>query len=434
MAATAPPIPRPAAPHPGGMPVGSLDQAPPFALPGEHFAAGLVWLALGATGLVALAPLLAQGGFLSPHVIAVTHCFTLGWITTSIFGALYQLFPVALGVPARSVRVGHATFWVLQAGVVSLVAGTWWWRTPLIAAGWVVLFLAVGGLAWNVLPQRRRAPRGHAIGRYVSAAHMALGLAMAVVAARIGAELGWWRIDRLGYLAAHAHLAVVGFATLTAVGVGSRLLPMFLLSHGHAEWPLRWIGPAVGAGLVVFAAGELVSSGALIVTGAFAMAGGLALYLGLVSGYFLHRVRRVLDPGLAHVAVAFFYLALATVLGLLVFTISGFHPRLIVDYAVTGIVGWLSLLIVGIYQKIVPFLTWLHRFASRVGEPGVPRIADLTVPAVGWTMLALFTAGLGLLLAGVAAGSGAAARAGAAGFAAATALLVLQHARLALRR
>lgn len=431
---SAPAIPRPTAPHPGGVPLGSLDQTPPFALPGEHFAAGLVWLALGAAGLVMVAPLLAQGGLLAPRVIAVTHCVTLGWITTSIFGALYQLFPVALGVPARSVRVGHATFWVLQAGVALLVAGTWWWRPPLIAAGWVVLFLAVGGLAWNVLPQRRRAPRGRAIGLYISAAHMALGFAMAVAAARIGAELGWWRIDRLGLLAAHAHLAVVGFATLTAVGVGSRLLPMFLLSHGHVEWPLRWIGPSVGAGLLLFATGELLSSRALTVSGALAMATGIALYLALVAGYFAHRVRRALDPGLAHVAAAFLFLAFATVLGLLVFLLPGFRPRLIASYAVAGIIGWLSLLVAGIYQKIVPFLTWLHRFAARVGEPGVPRIADLTVPAVGWTMLVLFAGSLLLLLAGIAAGAGVLARTGAAGFAAGTALLVGQHARLALRR
>ena len=33
-----------------------------------------------------------------PRVVAVTHLFTLAWITTSIMGALYQFLPVALGV------------------------------------------------------------------------------------------------------------------------------------------------------------------------------------------------------------------------------------------------------------------------------------------------------------------------------------------------
>lgn len=428
------PLARPAGVHPGGAPLGSLDAAPPFALPGEHFAAGLLWLALGAAGLVVVAPALAQGGFLLPRVIAVTHCFTLGWITTSIFGALYQLFPVALGVPARSVRVGHATFWVLEAGVAAVVAGAWWWRPPLIAVGWVLLLAAVGGLAWNVLPQRRRAPRGRAIGRYVSAGHMALGFAMLVVAARIGAALGWWHVERLGYLAAHAHLAVVGFATLTAVGVGSRLLPMFLLSHGHAEWPLAWIGPVAGAGLIVFSVGELAHVDALVAGGGLAMAAGVALYLFLVAGYFRHRARRRLDPGLAHAAAAFVFLAAAVVLGLAVLFRRGFDARLTAAYAVTGVVGWVSLLIIGVYQKIVPFLTWLHRFSARVGQPGVPRIADLTSPAVGWTTLALLAAGVALLAGGVGVGAGAVARIGALGFAAGTALLVGQHVRMGLLR
>jgi hypothetical protein len=416
------------------MPQGSLEQVPPFPLPGEHFAAALLWLALGAVGLVVVAPVLARSGFLLPRVIATTHCFTLGWITTSIFGALYQLFPVALGVSARSVRVGHATFWTLEAGVAALVAGTWWWRPPLIAAGWLLLCLAVGGLAWNVLPQRRRAPRGRLVGLYISAGHAALGLAMAVVAARIGAELGWWRLERLSYLAAHAHLAVVGFATLTAVGVGSRLLPMFLLSRGHAEWPLHWIGPLIGAGLSALSVGELFHVAVLAPAGGVLMTAGVALYLWLVAGYFKHRARRVLDPGLAHVAIAFIYLAVATGLGLVLLATPGFHPRLIVAYAIAGILGWLSLLVVGMYQKIVPFLTWLHRFSARVGQPGVPRIAELTSAILGWGTLGLLAGGVALLEAGVVTGAGSVARAGALGFAVGTALLLGRHLRLALRR
>ena len=79
---------------------------PPFRLPGIHFIGGIVWLALGGAGLVAVAPLLARGQFLSPSVIAVTHLFTLGVITGSIFGALYQFYPMSLGAAPRSVRVG----------------------------------------------------------------------------------------------------------------------------------------------------------------------------------------------------------------------------------------------------------------------------------------------------------------------------------------
>src|SRR5688572_26779770 len=86
-------------PLPGGL--GSAN-APPFRLPGEHFAAALTFWGVGALGLIRVAPDLAQGLFPLPRVIAVTHLFTLGWITTSILGALYQFLPVALRVPIRS--------------------------------------------------------------------------------------------------------------------------------------------------------------------------------------------------------------------------------------------------------------------------------------------------------------------------------------------
>ena len=73
-------------------------------LAAEHFAASILYLMAGAAGLVWIAPELATGAYASPHVAGVTHLFTLGWITTTIFGALAQLLPVALGAPIRSYR------------------------------------------------------------------------------------------------------------------------------------------------------------------------------------------------------------------------------------------------------------------------------------------------------------------------------------------
>jgi hypothetical protein len=426
------PRPRAAAPPlagPGGP--STAEQMPPLVLPGEHFAAGLVWLVAGAAALPLIAGSLAAGAFLTPRAIAVTHCFTLGWVTTSIFGALYQLFPVALGIPARSVRVGHVTFWVLQAGVIAMVAGSWTWRPALLAAGWVLLFAAVGGLSWNLLPQRRRAPRGRVVGLYVSAAHAALGLAMVLAAARIGEALGWWTVPRLGFLSAHAHLAALGFATLTVVGVGSRLFPMFLLSRGHPEWPLTWIGPLVLAGLVPHAIGAMSGQALLTTAGGLLVASGVALYLFQAGTYYARRTRRALDPGLAHAAAALGFLGVALVLGLVLLTRSVPDGRLMAAYGVAGVLGWLTLVVVGMYYKIVPFLTWLHRFSPRVGEAGLPRVADLTVPRLAWTTLVLLASGVTVLIAGIAAGTAAAARTGAGLVTGGALLVAAQYARIA---
>jgi hypothetical protein len=172
---------------------------PPYRLPAEHFVAALVWLALGALGLVAIAPELAAGAYLTPRVAAVTHCFTLGWVTTSttsIFGALYQIFPVALGVGAHSTRVGHLTFWTLQAGILCLVAGAWWWNPNLLGPGWLLVFLATIALRVNIVARAKGTTRAPIVGKYATAAVVSLVLALAVIGVSIGPILPPWDSPR----------------------------------------------------------------------------------------------------------------------------------------------------------------------------------------------------------------------------------------------
>ena len=398
---------------------------PPRSLPLTHFAAGIAWMAVGAIGLVLVVPQLVAGAYLAPGVIAVTHCFTLGFLSTTIFGALYQLFPVTLGVPVRSVSVARITFWLLQAGVVALVLGAAVWSPVLLAAGWVLLFLAVGGVSWNLFPQRRKASRGKTIGRYIVGAHMALGLAMGVAGARIGVALGWWRLSTLDMLAAHVHLAAVGFGTLTIVGVGSKLLPMFLLSRGQPEWPLRWIGPSVFLGLVAYSAGRVWHVGCLALGGGMATTAGVILYLYLASEYFRTRTRKRLDPGLMHVAIALSFLVVAVVLGSHIL-FAGAAPHLAIGYAVIGLLGWLVIFVAGVYHKIIPFLVWMDRFSSMVGQPDMPKVGDLTRPALGFASGWLLTAGVGALATGVMLESGVTAYIGAAAFAAGTGAVLVE--------
>src|SRR5690606_27832837 len=116
---------------------------PPFLLPGSHFIAALLWLGIGAAGLVVVAPHLAAGNVFDPRVFAVTHAITLGVITTAIFGALYQLFPVTMGQAVRSLGLAHATFVLLQAGTILLVAGFWRAAARLQGWGWSAIALAV---------------------------------------------------------------------------------------------------------------------------------------------------------------------------------------------------------------------------------------------------------------------------------------------------
>lgn len=389
-------------------------QPPPFRLVGEHFLAALLWLVAAGAGLVVVAPDLAAGNVLAPRVLAVTHAVTLGVLTTMIFGALYQFFPNALGVGARSIPVAHRTFWTLQAGVTVLVAGFWWWWPALLLVGWVLLFLAVGGMAWNLLPQRRRATQGRIVGLYVSAGHSALGLAMALGLIRIGEPLGWWSVSRLGLIAAHYHLAAFGFVTLTIVGVGSRMVPMFLFAQQAPAWPLRLIGPLAAAGLLVQAVGLVWSLVIPTVAGGLlaAVAGGLlVVQLSLWLG---HRAQRRLDVSGAHLVAATVFLAAAIIGGLIMLlSPGGFDPRAWAAYGLVGILGWMTLFTIGMAYRIAPFLSWLHLFGGMGRGAHAPPASTLLHRGLAWASLAALTAGVGTTAAAILTGSAPVTRSGA---------------------
>ena len=413
--------------HP--LPVSQPPQPPPPDLPVAHFVAGLCWLLLGSAGLIVVAPELAGGLVFDPRVFAVTHAFTLGFLTTVIFGALHQLFPALLGVGIRSERAARRGFWALQAGVAALVGGFWFWIPALQGVGWVLLFAAVGVVSWNLLPQRRRARQNQVVGRYISLGHGALGLAMFLALGRIGEALGWWHFDRMGTIAAHFHLAALGFGTLTAVGIGSRILPMFLATDRVAEWPLRWIAPVASVGLLVFSAGAVLAISPLQSVGAALLLVATGLYLFLLAHYFHRRSRPGLDPALGHVAAASLLLGATTAAGMvLLLSRGGINLQRWAAYATLGILGWLVLFTLGVLYRIMPQLAWLG-FYARAGNPRVRAAGDLTVATWAWLSLWLWTGGTILVAGGCWIGATRVALCGASGVAAAAGLVAAQLVR-----
>lgn len=405
-----------------------MSGAPPFRLPGTHFAGAIVWLLLAGAGLVAVAPDLAAARFLSPRVLAVTHLYTLGVIVASIFGALYQFYPMALGAGARSTRVGVMGAWLLHAGVALVVAGFWFWRPWLQAAGWCALFLAVGSVAWNLLPQRRRMSQGRRVAAYISAAHSMLGFALLLAGARIGASLGWWEIDRLGTIAAHFHLAAFGFAGLTAVGVGGRMIPMFLVAGAAPEWPMRVIGPGAAGGLLALAAGLLFGFPPLVWLGAVLGLATAAVFVVLIARFFRRRLVRRLEPTFGHVLVGFCCLVLALAVGVAQLLLPGTSARGWVIYAQLTLLGWLVIFITGIWYRLFTFLLWLH-FYGRSGVP-VRQAAELVHHPAAWVALGLLAGGVLLLVAGTAWTWPAGARAGASCFLGGSLLIAAQYVRI----
>jgi hypothetical protein len=412
-----------------GMP--AVEAMPPFVLPGSHFAVALGWLGVASAGLAVAAPGLARGAWLGPGVAAAAHAFTLGWLLTSAYGALYQLGPVVLGVEPRRRAAAWVTLGVHTAGSALVVVGLGAWIPALIGLGWTLVALGLAVWTWNVASRLWRAPRMPHIGRIVLAATGALWLGLLLAGARVGHALGWWMVSREALVGAHVQLAAIGFGTLLVMGIGSRLVPMFLLSREVPDRALRWAAPLAAVGVVLNAVGALAGHRQCAVAGGMLTAAGIALFLYQARLWYVRRARPVLDPSLRQVAASLVFLGLALVAG--VAALLGAGPRAIGAYGVLLVVGWLGVLIAAVYARIVPFLTWMHRYSPRVGEKGLPKVGDLVPASVARVQGAAWVAGTGVLAAGIVAGLPSVALAGACLFAAGSALALGSYARLWLR-
>lgn len=399
-------------------------------LAGEHFGAALAFLVAGAMGLVWIAPDLAAGLYLSPRVAGVTHLFTLGWITTTIFGALHQLLPVALGAPAGSGRLSHAGFWSFVPGVAIFAAGVATSRTLLYHAGLALvavgMLLTVGNFGASLLRARDRGITWTAIALGLAFLTSVLGLGVILEHNLHTAFLGEARVR---VLAIHLHIALVGWALLVIVGMAQRLMPMFLLAHGvDARWT-RYSVFLLGSGVAVLASGLALRVAPVEWTGVALLEAGVACFIAQVRGHFAARVRRKLDAAMHFAVVSLVFLSASALLGPAVLAAGPARPRLAVAYVLLGLLGGIGLFVIGQLYKILPFLAWLTRFRAKMGREKVPTVAELYSSRVAYVQLVLMSAGVAGMAGGVAAGSANVTRWAACFFFLGTVLLVSQAGR-----
>lgn len=384
---------------------------------GPRLAAGagvtlpLVYLALAAAALVLATgslPWLADalaGHYYHPRLLALTHLVALGWVTLAIMGASYQLLPVVLEQPLWSTRLARWQLAWLLPGIGGMVGhfATGRWTGLLWAAGLVGLGVLTHLV--NVALTLRALRRWEFTARCVAGAHVGLALTVAfglvLAAARVwGLALG----DGFPALHAHAHLAVLGWVSPMVLGVAARAYPMFLLGEGPTpavarlqELGLLLGAPAVVAGLLWWPA--LRAAGVLAVTTAL---GAHAWWLLTLAR---RRKRPALDWGLRFLLTGGLWLPAAggVGLGLAAGWLAG--PRAALVYAVLGLGGWVSLTIVGMMLKIVPFLVWYRVYAPRVGREPVPALGALSSPALEAAAYVLLGGGLLALTTAVARGA-----------------------------
>jgi len=342
-----------------GLTLGSL---PPISLPLRFFLTA-PWF-----GILAALLLLFNGPGLwtshwNPALIGLTHLIALGFVTMTMLGALYQLLPVLSGEQIPGGRlVARAVHLLLVTGVLCLSAGFVFGEYFLLGVAVVLLAMALVGFTVAI---------GSKLVTNIAGGDSIHAMRLAVVALVVTIGLGFYRA--LGYLyplastwnltMLHVSWALLGWILILIMGVSFQVIPMFQVTPDYPPWVSRFVPPLIFTCLLllVFVQVPLVVNGLVIVLGA-----AVLVYAGFSLRLTGQRKRKLMD-----VSVRFWQLGLSClVLAVLLFWLTFLLPdiaaaaqlssRGMMLVAVLMIPGFACSIVMGMLQKIVPFLAFLH--------------------------------------------------------------------------
>ncbi len=397
--------------------------APSIALPLMFTVTGLLALCAGVAWLVLQPDLLATYHY-NQYVVAATHLFVLGWICSVVMGAMYQLVPVALETKLYSEKLAC---WQFAFHVVGFIGMVWMfrvWNMKQVGHYGSVMAVSVGLFVYNMARTLRRVPKWNVTATAVSAALAWISLTiiagLSIAAAKctyesesessatgaVGALLHGLRsvasfvahFNAVSAMHAHAHLGVVGCFTMLIVGVSYKLIPMFTLSElqsrRRAACSIVLLNTGLaGSFVTILLRSRLKPAFALVVIAA------LAVYGWELAAILRARKRRALDWGIKYFLTAIALLLPLSVLAIVLswpgLPLNTFTGQLENLYGFLGLIGVITLAIIGMSYKIIPFLVWFGRYSRQIGRARVPSLADLycaRLQALGyWTYLAGLT-------------------------------------------
>jgi hypothetical protein len=361
-------------------PMTGESRLPSMTIPLRFVLTGLVSLFVGVGFLVACPDLLATYHY-NQYVIAVTHLCVLGFIGSIVMGAMYQLVPVALETRLHSERLARWHFVAHLIGVVGMVAMFWVWNMKQVGHFGSVFAIGVGLFVFNLVKTLRTIPRWNVIAFAIAAA--LFWLSMTVLVGLYLATAKCWDFSPFNAIAAmhaHAHLGGLGVFVMLIVGIGYKLVPMFVLSDLRSVRRAVWSIGLLNAGLLGLFVTILLQSRLKPAFAAVAVA-GLALY-GLEIGAILRsRTRRILDWGMRGFLTAIALLVPVSLLGLVLswpnLPATALTTQLENVYGFLGLFGVVGFAILGMLYKIVPFLVWFHRYSGEIGRAKVPSMAQM---------------------------------------------------------
>ncbi len=334
---------------------GAKSRLLPPSVPFRFFAAAVVlhvvlWLVL----LLAAGNATGFAGGLGPALAAI-HLLTLGILTTTAIGAATQILAVATRHALAAVGLVKLVFWLTVPGMMVLIAGMYAAQRHALLAGAGATAIGLVLFAW-LLADRLR----HAGSLPVVAAHGWAALVSLIGLAGLGVALAFdYQLeilhDHAAVALAHMVLGGFGFMGLLVLGFSHILVPMFALAPAPAKRPSLATFAAATAAVALGTLGALAGSRVILASSALIGLAAAGSYLWLMHRVLATGMRKRLGLSFILVRAAWIMLPITLLVGLAaLYAMAGENGATLFGFVL--LFGWLLTFLLGILQRILPFL------------------------------------------------------------------------------
>lgn len=320
--------------------------------------------------------------YFHPNTLAITHTMALGWGTMIVLGASHQLFPVLIEGKLHSNMLAYLSFFFAAIGIPFLVYGFYTFNMGGEAKfGAVLVNLAVLSYLLNLWLSisKSKSQNVHAIFVFTSV----LWLFTTTI---IGLLLIWnfttiiFSKDSLHFFSLHAHLGIIGWFLLMIFGVGSRLIPMFLISKYENKKQLWWVFALINSGLIAFVIGFLLNIKPKFYFIPIALVTvAVLLFANYIYQSYVLRIRKKVDyqvkTSMLSVALTIVPIIVLVVLVLMFSVVDS--SQIVLLYGFTIFFGWISTIIIGMTFKTLPFIIWNKVYSPLAGLRKTPNPKEL---------------------------------------------------------
>ena len=351
----------------------SLDQAPPYKIP-------LIFYMVATSYLLLFSVVLAFYGL---HVsdryfheaIAITHIVTLGFFMNIIFGTLFQMMPVIIGVAYKDIEFrAKVLLLLLNAGILSFVGYflfdiSWLFYWSVFLLGSSVITFGLYSL-FTIIQTKEK--NGVVRSFMTSFFFLVIGATLGLLA--LLEQRGVVGAYRFGDL--HIVVMLFGVVFMLFSAVVFKIIPMFYVTKEYPIWIKNGLHVSVifilfSLAFTMFLEKELLEKFFKTV---------LAILIAVFAFYTIKLLKNR-KRARSDLSVNFFYFASFNLaLGGLLWILSIFFD-LQSDFllAIVFGLGFIYSLINGMLYKIIPFLTWFHLSSKSVYEAEMGEVMRLRI-------------------------------------------------------